>query len=123
MTFDTPFPEMGGYVRAKLLVEVRRKAMGVQVFVTNPTNAFSDTFAFGNPFNPTQSQADHAAAADDRRRDALRLLLNFFAADLGRLGIRNVIASTCRLSRAAGAGDVAYVPSPNRALGSGRARP
>jgi outer membrane receptor protein involved in Fe transport len=56
VNFDTTFPEMGGYVRAKLLVELRRRGMGVQVFVTNPTNAFSDTFAFGNPFNPSQTQ-------------------------------------------------------------------
>jgi outer membrane receptor protein involved in Fe transport len=56
VTFDTLFPEFGGYVRTKLLMEVRRKAMGFQVFVTNPTNAFSDTFAFGNPFNPTQAR-------------------------------------------------------------------
>jgi iron complex outermembrane receptor protein len=53
VTFDTLFPEMGGYVRAKLLLEMRRRGMGAQVFVTNPTNAFDDTFAFGNPFNPT----------------------------------------------------------------------
>jgi len=24
--------------------------------VTNPTNAFSDTFAFGNQFNPSQAR-------------------------------------------------------------------
>jgi outer membrane receptor protein involved in Fe transport len=53
VTFDTQFPEMGGYVRAKLLAELRRRALGVQVFLTNPTNAFDDTFAFGNPFNPS----------------------------------------------------------------------
>ncbi|HXA39857.1 MAG TPA: TonB-dependent receptor [Phenylobacterium sp.] len=56
VNFDTRFPEMGGYVRTKLLVEIRRKAVGLQVFLTNPTNAFNDTFAFGNPFNPTQIQ-------------------------------------------------------------------
>jgi iron complex outermembrane receptor protein len=56
VTFDTLFPEMGGYVRTKLLLEMRRKSMGFQVFLTNPTNAFSDTFAFGNPFNPTQAR-------------------------------------------------------------------
>ncbi|WP_372781659.1 TonB-dependent receptor domain-containing protein [Phenylobacterium sp.] len=56
VTFDTLFPEMGGYVRTKLLVEMHRKSMGFQVFVTNPTNAFSDTFAFGNQFNPTQAR-------------------------------------------------------------------
>jgi len=56
VNFNTTFPEMGGYVRSKILVELRRKAMGVQVYLTNPTNAFSDTFAFGNPFNPFQTQ-------------------------------------------------------------------
>jgi outer membrane receptor protein involved in Fe transport len=56
VTFDTTFQAMGGYVRTKLLAEVRRNDLGAQVFVTNPTNAFSDTFAFGNPFNPTQTQ-------------------------------------------------------------------
>jgi outer membrane receptor protein involved in Fe transport len=60
VTFDTTFQAMGGYVRSKLLAEVRRNVWGApwgaQVFITNPTNAFSDTFAFGNPFNPTQTQ-------------------------------------------------------------------
>jgi iron complex outermembrane receptor protein len=56
VNFDNTFPDMGGYIRSKLLVEMRRKAMGVQIFITNPTNAFSDTFAFGNPFNPSQIQ-------------------------------------------------------------------
>lgn len=56
VNFDTRFPEMGGYVRTKLLVEIRRKAVGLQVFLTNPTNAFNDTFAFGNPFNPNLTQ-------------------------------------------------------------------
>jgi iron complex outermembrane receptor protein len=56
VTFDTTFQAMGGYVRSKLLAEIRRSAYGAQVFVTNPTNAFSDTFAFGNPFNPTLTQ-------------------------------------------------------------------
>ena len=56
VTFDTTFQAMGGYVRSKLLAELRRDAYGVQVFITNPTNAFSDTFAFGNPFNPSLTQ-------------------------------------------------------------------
>ena len=56
VTFDTTFQAMGGYVRSKLLAEIRRNSLGAQVFITNPTNAFSDTFAFGNPFNPTQTQ-------------------------------------------------------------------
>jgi hypothetical protein len=56
VNFDNNGPDMGGYIRTKLLVELRRRALGVQVFLTNPTNAFSDTFAFGNPFNPSQVQ-------------------------------------------------------------------
>ena len=53
ITFDTLFPEMGGYVRSKLMLELRRRRLGAQFFVTNPVNAFDDTFAFGNPFNPS----------------------------------------------------------------------
>ena len=56
VNFSAMTPVMGGYVRTKLLAEMRRRALGVQIFVTNPTNAFSDTFAFGNPFNPAQIQ-------------------------------------------------------------------
>lgn len=56
VVFSTGFPEMGGYVRAKLLFEMRHGNKGAQIFVTNPTNAFSDTFAFGNQFNPTQAR-------------------------------------------------------------------
>jgi hypothetical protein len=55
VTFDTQFPEMGGYVRAKLMLEARRRGLGAQLFVTNPTNAFDDTFAFGNQFNPSRT--------------------------------------------------------------------
>jgi outer membrane receptor protein involved in Fe transport len=56
VVFSTGFPEMGGYVRTKLLAEVKRGGKGAQIFVTNPTNAFSDTFAFGNQFNPSQAR-------------------------------------------------------------------
>ncbi len=55
VTFDTLFPEMGGYVRTKLMVEARRRGLGAQLFLTNPTNAFDDTFAFGNQFNPSRT--------------------------------------------------------------------
>jgi outer membrane receptor protein involved in Fe transport len=47
-------PKMGGYFRNRLVAEVSRDGRGVQLFVTNPTDAFDDTFAFGNPFNPFQ---------------------------------------------------------------------
>ena len=56
MNFSSNTQVMGGYVRTKLLAEIRRRALGLQIYVTNPTNAFSDTFAFGNPFNPAQIQ-------------------------------------------------------------------
>jgi len=56
LTFDSTSPKMGGYTRAKLLAEVSGKSMGVQVYVTNPLNEYSDTFAFGNPFNPAQTR-------------------------------------------------------------------
>jgi len=56
VSFDTTSPRMGGYARTKLSAEVTGRSwgvpVGVQLFVINPLNAFSDTFAFGNPFNP-----------------------------------------------------------------------
>ncbi|WP_293678682.1 TonB-dependent receptor [uncultured Phenylobacterium sp.] len=58
VTFDRTRPLMGGYARTKLSAEISGQAMGapvaLQVFVINPLNDFSDTFAFGNPFNPDQ---------------------------------------------------------------------
>ena len=51
VTFDSTLPHMGGYARAKLSAELTGKHLGVQAFVLNPQNDFSDTFAFGNPFN------------------------------------------------------------------------
>jgi iron complex outermembrane receptor protein len=56
LTFESTSPRMGGYTRAKLLAEVTGRTMGVQVYVTNPLNEYSDTFAFGNPFNPAQTR-------------------------------------------------------------------
>ncbi|MBS0362780.1 MAG: TonB-dependent receptor [Proteobacteria bacterium] len=53
VAFDGSFPQ-GGYVSTRLVAEARHGRYGAQVFMTNPTNAFSDTFAFGNPFNPAQ---------------------------------------------------------------------
>jgi outer membrane receptor protein involved in Fe transport len=58
VTFDSTFSRMGGYARTKLSAEVAGRTWDVpvslQVFVLNPLNDFSDTFAFGNPFNPSQ---------------------------------------------------------------------
>jgi hypothetical protein len=57
VTFDATLPRMGGYARTKLSAEIAGRAWGgtpvaLQVYVTNPLDSFSDTFAFGNPFNP-----------------------------------------------------------------------
>lgn len=54
VTFDATLPEMGGYTRTKLSGELSRRTLGVQVYVQNALDAYSDTFAFGNPFNPAQ---------------------------------------------------------------------
>ncbi|MDB5424926.1 MAG: hypothetical protein JWQ29_2342 [Phenylobacterium sp.] len=56
VTFDSALPKMGGYARTKLSAELSRRGLGVQVYVLNPLNAYSDTFAFGNPFNPLQTR-------------------------------------------------------------------
>ena len=47
---------MGGYLRTRMAAEVRRNNLGMQLFVTNPANSYSDTFAFGNPFNPSRQR-------------------------------------------------------------------
>lgn len=59
VNFDINSPRTSGYARTKLAAEVEGRIagapVGLQVFVTNPLNAFSDTFSFGNPFNPPPS--------------------------------------------------------------------
>lgn len=54
VTFDTTLPKTGGYARTKLSAELTGKNVGVQLYVLNPLDSSSDTFAFGNPFNPDQ---------------------------------------------------------------------
>ena len=60
VTFDASQPRTGGFIRTKLAAEVYGTAaglpVGLQVFVLNPLDSFSDTFAFGNPFNPDQAR-------------------------------------------------------------------
>jgi outer membrane receptor protein involved in Fe transport len=56
VTFEIAPPEMGGYARTKLSAELTRGRLGVQVYLINPLNDFSDTFAYGNPFNPDQTR-------------------------------------------------------------------
>jgi hypothetical protein len=56
VTFDASQPKTGGFVRTKLSAEVfgalAGRPVGLQVYALNPLDSFSDTFAFGNPFNP-----------------------------------------------------------------------
>lgn len=60
VTFDATQPKMGGYARTRLSAEVIGRAggypVGVQVYVINPLDSFSDTFAFGNPFSQNQTR-------------------------------------------------------------------
>jgi outer membrane receptor protein involved in Fe transport len=52
LTFDRRYsPSMGGYVTGRLGAQVASRAWRVAAAVTNPANASSDTFAYGNPFS------------------------------------------------------------------------
>ena len=60
VTFDASQPKTGGFFRTRLSAEVFGTVgdtpVGLQVYVLNPLDTFSDTFAFGNPFNPDQAR-------------------------------------------------------------------
>ena len=52
LTFDRRLsPSMGGYFTGRLSAEVSTAAWNVAFAVTNPANASSDTFSYGNPFS------------------------------------------------------------------------
>jgi hypothetical protein len=52
LTFDRRLsPSMGGYVTGRLSAELEARTWGVTLAVTNPANASSDTFSYGNPFS------------------------------------------------------------------------
>jgi iron complex outermembrane receptor protein len=52
LTFDRRFsPQMGGYVTGRLGAQVTSGYWRVAAAVTNPANASSDTFSYGNPFS------------------------------------------------------------------------
>jgi outer membrane receptor protein involved in Fe transport len=52
LTFDRRFsPRMGGYVTGRLGAQVTSGYWRVAAAVTNPANASSDTFSYGNPFS------------------------------------------------------------------------
>ncbi|WP_165187029.1 TonB-dependent receptor [Caulobacter soli] len=52
LTFDRRFsPSMGGYVTGRLSAELALRDWNWTMSVTNPANASSDTFAYGNPFS------------------------------------------------------------------------
>jgi iron complex outermembrane receptor protein len=52
LTFDRRLsPSMGGYVTGRLSAEMTTRDWSWTFAVTNPANASSDTFAYGNPFS------------------------------------------------------------------------
>jgi iron complex outermembrane recepter protein len=54
VSFEASERRTQDYTRAKLSAELVRGPLGVQLFLLNPLNDYSDTFAFGNPFNLEQ---------------------------------------------------------------------
>ncbi len=52
LTFDPRYsPSMGGYYTGKLSAQLMTDRYRAALFVTNPWNSSSDTFAYGNPFS------------------------------------------------------------------------
>ncbi len=52
LTFDSAFsPEMGGFATGKLSAQVLTPRWRLAAYLSNPTNAAGDTFAYGNPFS------------------------------------------------------------------------
>lgn len=52
LTFDPRYsPSMGGYYTGKISAQVMTDRWRAAVFVSNPWNSSSDTFAYGNPFS------------------------------------------------------------------------
>lgn len=52
LTFDPRYsPSMGGYYTGKLSAQLMTDRWRAAVFVSNPWNSSSDTFAYGNPFS------------------------------------------------------------------------
>jgi outer membrane receptor protein involved in Fe transport len=52
LTFDPRYsPSMGGYYTGKLSAQLMTNRWRAAVFVSNPWNSSSDTFAYGNPFS------------------------------------------------------------------------
>jgi iron complex outermembrane receptor protein len=52
LTFDRRLsPSMGGYVTGRLSAQLATQGWNWTLAVTNPANASSDTFAYGNPFS------------------------------------------------------------------------
>jgi hypothetical protein len=51
LSFDaTAQSQMGQYGRTKLSAQLAGRDWSATLFLTNPTNAYGDTFAYGNPF-------------------------------------------------------------------------
>ncbi|MCW5760583.1 MAG: TonB-dependent receptor plug domain-containing protein, partial [Phenylobacterium sp.] len=56
VSFEAAEPRTRAYTRMKLSAEVAKGPYSAQVFLVNPLNSYSDTFAFGNPFNLERSR-------------------------------------------------------------------
>ncbi|MBL8553619.1 MAG: TonB-dependent receptor [Phenylobacterium sp.] len=56
VSFEAAEPRTRAYGRVKLSAELLKGPYSAQVFVVNPLNSYSDTFAFGNPFNLERSR-------------------------------------------------------------------
>ena len=52
LTFDPRYsPSMGGYYTGRLSAQILARGWRAALFVSNPWNSSSDTFAYGNPFS------------------------------------------------------------------------
>jgi len=56
LTFGLNSPTQGGYVLTRLSAQLQKDSWRVAFFLSNPTNARGNTFAYGNPFNFRQAQ-------------------------------------------------------------------
>ena len=56
VTFSPVSPTQGGYVLTRLSAQLERDNWRMAFFLSNPTNARANTFAYGNPFDFQQAQ-------------------------------------------------------------------
>jgi hypothetical protein len=56
LTFSPISPTQGGYALTRLSAQVETDSWRLALFLSNPTNARANTFAYGNPFDFQQAQ-------------------------------------------------------------------